>query len=262
MGITYDSLLNWTASSMTVSNMNMNRDRRYDAEFDLSYEEKLSLIDDKSEDKVSKVMDLVEKFFGDYSEFPCTQYGVARRDAIKKWLKANDTEGLFKKNSFSSEYEIWFFGQRHNLCGRFFTISQPFKVDRKAFVNEVFRDLLNELKRMEEHYYLDHDDMTPKAEAFDYDTWNNSILSHLLYAAGIKSFVKTNEFGGKRIVMFNRENYHASKKGYELTEADMDTFYRKRDEIEAFIKKIATSSEIAEIVDCVESIADSSEEEE
>lgn len=58
--------------------------------------------------------------------------------------------------------------------------------------------------------------------------------------------------------MFNRENYHASKEGYELT----DMFYRKRDEIEAFIKKIAMSSEVAEIVDCVENIADSSEEEE
>lgn len=262
MGITYDRLLNWTASSMTVSNMNVNRDHRYDAEFDLSYEEKLSLINDKSEDKVSKAMDLVEKFFGDYSEFPCTQYGTARRDAIKKWLKANDTEGLFKKNSFSPEYEIWLFGQRHNLCGRFFTSSQAFKVDRKAFVNEVFRDWLNELKRMEQYHYLDHDDMTPKAEAFDYDTWNNSILSHLLYEAGIKSFVKTNEFGGKRIVMFNRENYHASKEGYELTEADMDMFYRKRDEIEAFIKKVAASSEITKIVDCIENIANSSEEEE
>ena len=61
---------------------------------------------------------------------------------------------------------------------------------------------------------------------------------------------------------FNRENYHASKEGYELTEADIDMFYRKRNEIEAFIKKIAMSSEVAEIVDCVENIADSSEEEE
>lgn len=62
--------------------------------------------------------------------------------------------------------------------------------------------------------------------------------------------------------MFNRENYHASKEGYELAEADIDIFYRKRDEIEAFIKKIAVSSEVAEIVDCVENIADSSKEEE
>lgn len=70
MGITYDRLLNWTASSMTVSNMNVNRDHRYDAEFDLSYEEKLSLINDKSEDKVSKAMDLVEKSLAIILSFP------------------------------------------------------------------------------------------------------------------------------------------------------------------------------------------------
>lgn len=75
MGITYDRLLNWTASSMTVSNMNVNRDHRYDAEFDLSYEEKLSLINDKSEDEVQPIewswfckedfdIEWYEKFYG------------------------------------------------------------------------------------------------------------------------------------------------------------------------------------------------------
>lgn len=128
------------------------KEKIYDCESDVSREDKIAFVDEMQDGKLSYILALAEKFETDKDSMPKDSWGNVKTVSLKAWIKRNDDRRILD-NSYRYG-DIRFLEGRNiqsiNLKGSYSTYED--------YVDEVFHRQLIACERMEESYFLEHDE--------------------------------------------------------------------------------------------------------
>ena len=128
--------------------------RIYSFESEILREDKIKFVDSMNDGKLSYILALVEKFESERENLAQDNCGYVKTASLKAWLKRNDNQGLIDdKYDYGT---IRFMG----VGGR--NIQYIDMMDRwnifEDYIDEVFNRQLYECERLEEKYFLEHDE--------------------------------------------------------------------------------------------------------
>lgn len=134
----------------------------YEIEDKLTDEEKLEIIDSHTDGLGTYILNLIDKYIEDKDNGTIRRasWGSLHMGSLKSWIKKND------KREVMTRYMTSAYG-RYNLFGTWYRMTKEvpntefgYKMlyDGEPIVRNWFHNLLNELKKEEDKYFLEHDD--------------------------------------------------------------------------------------------------------
>lgn len=159
-----NTMFKWYVQVMKLmnekSNIYINNEKIYNAENELSREEKIEFLDKMNDDKISYMLKLADKFQEDKDKLSKDEYGFYKNASLRAWLKKNDYRNIVDT---SKPYigSITLVGYDSFGCGRrnIQNINLQARDDcRKDFVDELFHRQLKECEKQEKQYFAEYDD--------------------------------------------------------------------------------------------------------
>ena len=152
-------MFEWKVEDMKLLNqrggMFFGKEKIYDCEHKVSREDKIYFVDSMQNGALSYLLKLIEKFNNDKANLPKDSWGNVKTVSLKAWIKRNDT-----KYSRHIIDDIYNYG-KYRLLGMSRYITNDFKGAYDTYedlVDEAFHRQLNECKKKEHKYFLEHDE--------------------------------------------------------------------------------------------------------
>lgn len=126
--------------------------KRFSCENDVSREDKIAFVDLYEKGKLTRLLDLIEKFNKERNSLPqSNRSGYPKTVSFIAWVKRNGGADLIDVDYEYGNYK--FMGIKRNL----FTNTRSYYDTFDDLVNEAFHRELLACKRREETYFLEHD---------------------------------------------------------------------------------------------------------
>lgn len=148
-------MFEWKVEDLALMNQKFSivigDEKIYSCEYSESREDKIRFIDSIRSGKMSKIMELIEKFGKDKPGLQKNKYGEVTYSALKRWINENDKDD-----------QINFMNNGDFFIGNFMgNIDTGFARNRSKtytdFVDEVFHQTLKDLEREENIYFKSTD---------------------------------------------------------------------------------------------------------
>lgn len=140
----------------------------YACESSVSKEDKIAFVDSKTDEKLSYLLSLIEKFDADKENLPKkdSMFGEpeVKTTSLKAWIKRNDTRYSPKL------IDDWFEYGKYNLlgCERYIQSNRKGNYDYyEDLVDEVFRRQLMKCEEEERKYFNEHDEYSILKKKFE-----------------------------------------------------------------------------------------------
>lgn len=224
-------MFEWHVKDMKLMNekgrMFFGDERIYMCEAFVPRDEKIAFVDFMQAGKLSHILNLIEKFNEDAPNMPKDNYGNVKTVSLKAWIKKNDTK--YTRPVLDTDYH---YGQYYMLgCKRNILYSHKGSFDTyEDLVDEIFHRQLKDCEKREQAYFLEHDELSILRKTFreKYDKFNT--------AFGVSIAIS----GSHMAKVFDDENGQTR----ELTVEELKELLAKYDELEAFIAKLSSNTNI------------------
>ena len=158
-------MFNWNVEEMELlkefkENNGIPRKYVFKCESELPREEKIALVDERYDGKLSYILGLVDKFNAEKDGLPKDSWGNIKTISLKAWINRNDTK--YGKSDYHRMIDSWYNYGRVSFigCDRWITLNmcKSYYDTHENYVDEIFHRMLYFLKDEEEKYFKEHDE--------------------------------------------------------------------------------------------------------
>lgn len=218
-------MFEWKVEAMKLRNEHTYLNGVYAFERTVSRDDKIAFIDQMQDGRMSYLLELIEKFRREVTSLPKDKYGCVKLISMKAWIRRNCDKSIIDTDRNAGE--IYLLQCRRRIQCPSVTVAGDVHDD---LVDELFHRQLLVCRRMEDQYFLEHD---------EYEILKTKLLKHHL--------LETTTFGvhlaerSRNQVVITDENY---EHGREITIEELRTLLAKYDELQRIIDKMAKETHI------------------
>lgn len=225
-------MFEWKVEDMTLLNQKggvfIGKEKIYDCESKVTREDKIAFVDSFQDEKLSYLLNLIDKFNRDKKTMPKDQWDNIKTVSLKAWIKKNDTK--YGRPIIDNEYRYgryYILGMErsitYNVKGRYDTYDD--------LVDELFHRQLKKCEEQERNYFLEHDEYSIlKSKLREYqDKYRTSFgVSILTCSDG-------------EISIYDGEDYKTSR---EITMGEINELLSKYEQLDSLVEKLTEETHI------------------
>lgn len=222
----------WKVEDMALlnekCNIHIGKEKIYSCEHKTSREDKIAFVDSLQDDKLSCILNLIDKFNEDKEKLPKNEFGTVKTVSLKAWIKRNDPRKVIRDYNagFTRMGSFYFLACERNITylhkGNFDTYED--------LVDEIFHRQLKECKMKERQYFLEHDEYSVLKKKVNecIDKYKTTFGVPIGYSSNGEMYVYTEDYVNSR----------------EITIDELKKMLSKYEQLEAFIEKLTKETSI------------------
>ncbi|WP_346961348.1 hypothetical protein [Clostridium sp.] len=167
--------MKWKVEDLKLYNQKsglfIGKEKIYECESEVIREEKISFVDSFQDNKLSYLIDLIDKFNKDKEALPKDNCGYVKTVSLKAWINRNDTK--YERKIVDNRFSVG----EYNLLGTKRNIKYDYKGTYdtyKDLVDELFHRQLKECAYVERKWFLEHDEYSILKEKFRRKKYNTT----------------------------------------------------------------------------------------
>lgn len=143
------------------SDYNLKEEKVFNIENELTEQEKLDILNYHTNGKCNHILNLIDLYWKDRSNLKRTSLGSINLRSLKAWIRKNDEMHVLRVDSISPYPVYYLFGQRYKLDPDRKTPNTEYGYkllySGKNIIHQWFHELLLNLRKQEEEYFIKHD---------------------------------------------------------------------------------------------------------
>ena len=232
-------MFTWNLEDMALLNDKggffIGREQIFSCENTLSRAEKIAFVDSMQNNKLSYILNIIERFQADVDSLPKDSHGCVKTVSLKAWIKRNTVECMKPLVIFDTSYNYGYFSflgihrsivHNYNCMGRYDTYDD--------IVDEAFHRQLKKCKEKEREYFLAHDEYSILKEKFRNKNFNTTFGVNIAMCSTGEIYVFEDDRS-----FYDKDNYYR-----KITIEELKYLLSKYEELDKLVEKITKETNI------------------